>query len=162
MCVWNKTIENNSGVRKQVETQRSMIGHEKLTFTQIFMLRGTEIKSNTANIEKGLIYMYILPWTNLGRPKKRPLGARVTRWASWWLAGRKWHTRTAVFESLSENMARPASYMSENVDFRPRWARMKPLGENIDPNTRIWLFNNVSTRVLGDSSFCTKRNTLGA
>jgi len=59
-------------------------------------------------------------------------------------------------------MARPASYMSGNVDYRPRWARMKPLGENIDPNTRIWLFNHVSTRVLGDSSFCTKRNTLGA
>jgi len=42
-------------------------------------------------------------------------------------------------------MARPASYMSENVDFRPRWVRMKPLGKNIDPN--------ISTRVLGDSSF---------
>jgi len=43
--------------------------------------------------------------------------------------------------------------MSENVDFRPRWASVKPLGENIDPNTRIWLFNHVSIRVLGDSSF---------
>jgi len=30
-------------------------------------------------------------------------------------------------------MARPASYMSENDDFRPRWASVKPLGENIDP-----------------------------
>jgi len=59
-------------------------------------------------------------------------------------------------------MACPASYMSGNVDFRPHWARMKPLGENIDPNTRIWLFNHVSTRVLGDCSFCTKKNTLGA
>jgi len=59
-------------------------------------------------------------------------------------------------------MAQPASYMSENVDFRPRWARTKPLGENIDPNMLICLFNHVSTRVLGDSSFCTKRNTLGA
>jgi len=59
-------------------------------------------------------------------------------------------------------MARPASYMSENVDFRPRWASVKPLGENIDPNTQIWLFNHVSTRVLGDSSFFTNRNTLRA
>jgi len=59
-------------------------------------------------------------------------------------------------------VARPASCMSENVDFRPRWASVKPLGENIDPNTRIWLFNHVSTRVLGDSSFFTNRNTLGA
>ena len=56
-------------------------------------------------------------------------------------------------------MARPASCMSENVDFRPRWASVKPLGE---PNTRIWLFNHVSTRVLGDSSFFTNKNTLGA
>jgi len=46
-----------------------MIGHEILTFTQIIMSRGTEIKSNTANMEKGLTYMYILPWTTLGRPK---------------------------------------------------------------------------------------------
>jgi len=52
--------------------------------------------------------------------------------------------------------------MSGNVDFRPRWARMKPLGKIIDPNTRIWLFNHVSTRVLEDSSFFTNRNTLGA
>ena len=59
-------------------------------------------------------------------------------------------------------MARPASYMSENIVFRLCWARMKPLGENIDLNTRIWLFNHVSTRVLGDSSFFTKRNILGA
>jgi len=27
---------------------------------------------------------------------------------------------------------------------------------------RIWLFNQVSARVLGHSSFCTNRNTLGA
>jgi len=33
------------------------------------MSRGIEIKSSTANIEKGLTYMYILPWTTLGRPK---------------------------------------------------------------------------------------------
>jgi len=59
-------------------------------------------------------------------------------------------------------MACPASYMYESVDFRPRWARTKPLGENIDPNTCIWLLNHVSTRVLGDSSFFTNRNTLGA
>jgi len=59
-------------------------------------------------------------------------------------------------------VARPARHMSENVDFRPRWARMKPLGENIDRNSRIWLFNHVSMRVLGDSSFFTNRNTLGA
>jgi len=59
-------------------------------------------------------------------------------------------------------MARPASYMSENVDFRLRWTSVKPLGENIDPNTRIWLFNHVSTKVLGDSSFFTNRNTLSA
>jgi len=162
MSVWNKTIGNNSGGGKQVETQGSMIKHERLAFTQIPISRGTEIKSSTANIEKGLTYMYILPWTNLGRPKKWPLGARVTRWASWRLAGRKWQTRTAVFESLDENVARPARHMSGNVDFRPRWARMKPLGEIIDPNTRIWLFNHVSTRVLGIPHFFTKRNTLGA
>jgi len=46
-----------------------MIGHERLTFTQIIMLRDTEIKSNTTNMEKGLTYMYILPCTTLGRPK---------------------------------------------------------------------------------------------
>jgi len=43
-----------------------MIGHERLTFTQIIMSRGTEIKSSTAKMEKGLNYMYILPWTTLG------------------------------------------------------------------------------------------------
>jgi len=46
-----------------------MIGHERLTFTQIIMSRGTEIKSSTANMEKGLTYMYILPWITLGRQK---------------------------------------------------------------------------------------------
>jgi len=58
-----------------------MIGHERLTFTQIPMSRGTKIKSSTANIEKGLTYMYILPLTNLGRPKN-------DHWASGSLAGR--------------------------------------------------------------------------
>ena len=33
MSVWNKTIGNNYGGGKQVETQGSMIGHERLTFT---------------------------------------------------------------------------------------------------------------------------------
>jgi len=28
-----------------------------------------EIKPNTTNMEKGLIYRYILPWTTLERPK---------------------------------------------------------------------------------------------
>ena len=51
--------------------------------------------------------------------------------------------------------------MSENVDFRPRWASVKSLDENIDPNMQIWLFNHVSTIVLWDSSFFTNRNTLG-
>jgi len=60
---------SNSGGGKQVKTQGSMIGHERLTFTQITMSRGAEIMSSTANIEKGLTYMYILPWTTLGRPK---------------------------------------------------------------------------------------------
>jgi len=46
-----------------------MIRQERLTFTQIIMSRGTEIKSSTTNMEKGLTYMYILPWTTLGRPK---------------------------------------------------------------------------------------------
>jgi len=40
MSVWNKTIGSNSSEGKQVETQGSMIGHERLTFTQIIMLRG--------------------------------------------------------------------------------------------------------------------------
>ena len=61
-----------------------MIGHERLTFTQIPMLRGTEIKPNTVNMEKGLTYMYILPWTNLGRPK-------IDHWAPGSLAGRQGH-----------------------------------------------------------------------
>ena len=107
------------------------------------------------------LYVYTV-LDNPQKAKKRSLGARVTRWASWWLAGRKWQIRTAVFEQLGENVARPARHMSENVNFRPRWARMKPLGENIDPNSQIWLFNHVSTRVLWDSSFFTNRNTLGA
>jgi len=89
-------------------------------------------------------------------------GQKNDHWAPGSLAGRKWQTRTAIFESLGENMARPASCMSENVDFRPRWASVKPLGENVDPNTWIWLFNHVFTRVLRDSSFFTNRNTLGA
>ena len=38
-----------------------MIEHERLTFTQIIMSMGIEIKSNTVNMEKGLTYMYILP-----------------------------------------------------------------------------------------------------
>jgi len=59
-------------------------------------------------------------------------------------------------------MTRPTSYLYESVNFRPRWTRMKPLGENIDSNTRIWLFNHVSTKVLGDSSFFTNRNTSDA
>jgi len=64
-----------------------MIGHERLTFTQIIMSRGTEIKSSTANMEKRLTYMYILPWTTLGRPKndhwapRSLLGELVARWA---------------------------------------------------------------------------------
>ena len=33
MSVWNKIIGSNSGERKQVKTQGSMIGHERLTFT---------------------------------------------------------------------------------------------------------------------------------
>jgi len=61
MSVWNKTIGSSSGGRKQAKAQGSMIGHERLTFTQIIMSRGTEIKSSTANMEKGLTYMYILP-----------------------------------------------------------------------------------------------------
>jgi len=83
------------------------------------------------------------------------LGDLVARWA-------KMTPELQYLSCWAQNMARPASYMSENVNFRPRWTRMKSLGENIDPNMRIWLFNHVSTRVLGDSSFCTKRNTLGA
>jgi len=39
---------------------------------------------------------------------------------------------------------------------------MKLLGENVDPDTRICLFNHVSKRVLGHASFCTNRNTLSA
>jgi len=64
-----------------------MIGHERLTFTQIVMSRGTEIKSSTANIDKGLTYTYILPWINLGRPKMtigrqgHSQGELVARWA---------------------------------------------------------------------------------
>jgi len=62
-----------------------MIGHERLSFKQILMSRGTEI--SIANMEKGLTYMYILPWTTLGRPKKtigrqgHSLGDLVARWA---------------------------------------------------------------------------------
>ena len=44
----------------------------------------------------------------------------------------------------------------------PRWARMKPLGDNINPDTWIWLFNHVSTKALRYFSFYTNRNTLGA
>jgi len=62
----------------------------------------TEIKSSTVNIEKGLTYMYILPWTNLGRPKN-------DHWAPGSLVGRKWQTKTAVFESLGEPYFRPAT-----------------------------------------------------
>jgi len=43
-----------------------MIGQERLIVRQIPMLGGTEIKPNIANMEKGLTYRYILPWTNLG------------------------------------------------------------------------------------------------
>jgi len=46
-----------------------MIGHEILIFTQIPMSRDTEIKPNTANMEKKLTHMYILSWTTLVRPK---------------------------------------------------------------------------------------------
>jgi len=45
------------------------------------MSKGTEIKSNTANMEKGFTYMYILPWTTLGRPKNN-------HWALGLLVGR--------------------------------------------------------------------------
>ena len=37
MSVWNKIIGSNSGGRKQVETQGSMIGQERLFFRQISM-----------------------------------------------------------------------------------------------------------------------------
>ena len=92
--------------------------------------------------------MYILPWTTLGRQKKKD------HWTPGSLAGQVGGslgemTDQNLFESLDEHMARPTSYMFENVDFRPCW-------------TRIWLFNHVSTRVLGDSSFFTNINTLGA
>ena len=113
MSVWNKTIGSNSGGGKQTETQGSMIGHERLTFTQIFMLRGTEIKSSTANIEKRLTFMYILPWTNLGRSKNdhwalgslagsllgendRPELQYLSRWAKIWLAQRVTCPRTSI------------------------------------------------------------------
>ena len=75
-----------------------MIGQEILTFTQIIMLRGTEIKSNTANMEKGLTYMYILPWTTLVRPKS-------DHWAPASLAGR-------AGGSLSENDRPELQYLS--------------------------------------------------
>jgi len=101
MSVWNKIIENNSGEGKQAETQGNMIGHERLTFTQISMSRGTEIKSSTANIEKGLTYMYILPWTNLGRTKN-------DHWAPGSLAGR-------AGSSLGENDRPELQYLSRWV-----------------------------------------------
>jgi len=82
-------------------------------------------------MEKGLTYSYILPWS-LGPP---PKGQKTT-------IGHQ-------ANSLDENMTRPTSYKSESVDFRSRWARMKPLGENVDSYTRICLFNHVSTRILG-------------
>jgi len=66
-----------------------MIGHERLTFTQIPMSRVAKIKSNTTKMEKGLLYMYILPSTTLGRPKN-------DHWASGSLAGR-------AGDSLGEN-----------------------------------------------------------
>ena len=100
--------------------------------------------------------MYILPWTTLGRPKKWPLDARVTRWASWWLAARKWQIITALFESLGENMARPASYMSENVDFRLCWAR---LSTPIREYSYLIMFLREYYEI---SHFFTNRNTLGA
>jgi len=56
-----------------------MIGHEILIFTQIPMSRDTEIKPNTANMEKKLTHMYILSWTTLVRPKN-------DHWAPGWLA----------------------------------------------------------------------------
>ena len=52
MSVWNKTIGSNSGGGKQVKTQGSIIGHERLSFKQILTSRDTEIKSNIANMEK--------------------------------------------------------------------------------------------------------------
>jgi len=155
MRVWNKTIGSNSGGENQVRTQGSMIGQERLIFRQISTSGGTEITPSTANMQKGLTYRYILPWTTPERPKNH-------HWVSGWLAGQKWQYITAVFESLGENMTRPTGYKSESVNLRPRCVRMKPLGEIVDPHTRIWLFNYVSTRVLGDSSFCMNRNTLGA
>jgi len=36
------------------------------------------------------------------------------------------------------------------------------LGKNIYPDTQIWLFNHVSTRVWGLSSFCMNKNIMGA
>jgi len=50
-------------------------------------------------------------------------------------------------------MVCPATYKSKTINFRPCWMRIKSLGKNIDPNTWIWLFNHVFTRVLGNSSF---------
>jgi len=67
------------------------------------MSRGTEIKFSTANIEKGLTYMYILPWTNLGRPKN-------DHWAPESLAGR-------AGSSLGENDRPELQYLS-------RWAKI--------------------------------------
>jgi len=55
-----------------------MIEQERLIFRQIHMSGDTEIKPNTTNMEKWLTHRYILPWTTLGRPKKWPLGARMT------------------------------------------------------------------------------------
>jgi len=126
MSVWNKTIGSNSGGGKQVETQESMIGHERLTFTQIPMSKGTKIKSSTANIEKGLTYMYILPWTNLGRPKNdhwaprslvgragsslgendRPELQYLSRWAKIWLAQRVACPRTSILGLVGQVWSR--------------------------------------------------------
>ena len=71
-----------------------------------------------------------------------------------------------TYQNCSISLARrkygsPSELHVWECRFYASLASVKPLGKNIDPNTRIWLFNHVSTRVLGDSSFFTNRNTLG-
>jgi len=48
MSIWNKTIGSNSSGGKQVGTQGSMIGQERLIFRKISMSRVTRIMSTTA------------------------------------------------------------------------------------------------------------------